>query len=286
MSTTQSTMDFFSTTESVDTALQRMLSVSAPPRTKSYTPISHKTVIERTAYILNKMNFETKKTIYRSSTDGLIAQAEYHINYGNDPEMGLMIAWQNSYNKQVSFKYAVGAHVFICANGMVSGDLGAYKRRHTGEADVEALGSIENYLSCAKGIFDQLVKDRDELKKVQYNKKDIAELMGRMYVEKEIITSTQLNIMKRELEKPTYDYGVDPMNAWAVYNYATHAFKEDTPKNWITRHKDLHNFFMNKETEFKFSPEEPKKQPQVFSMQQDVIQTDTSLITNDILDMF
>lgn len=268
-----------------DSALYKLLRVDVPGRTKSYTPIAHKTVIDHTKGVLAAMNFEVKKTIYRSSFDGLIGQAEYHINYGNDPEMGLMIAWQNSYNKQVSFKYAVGAHVFVCSNGIVSGDLASYKRRHTGEADTEALDSIQHYLSSAKSIFEQLVKDREALKKIQYSKKEVAELMGRMYVEREIINSTQLNIMKRELEKPSFDYGVDSMNAWAVYNHATHAFKEDTPKNWITRHKDLHNFFMITD-EKTTNAAEKIETPKTSIIETNVIQTDSSLITSDILDMF
>ena len=121
------------------TAMERMFGASLPEKTDSYTPIAHKVIDESTRVILKEMNFNLSNVIYRSSTDGMVAQAEYHINYGDDPEMGLMIAWQNSYNKLVSFKYAIGAHVMVCSNGCVAGDLGAYKRKHTGTADVEAL---------------------------------------------------------------------------------------------------------------------------------------------------
>lgn len=230
-------------TEAVDSALHKLVNAPVPPKTDSYTPISHSKIITNTLETLEGYNFKVKTARYRSSADGLIGSGEYHIEYGADPEMGLMLAWQNSYNKQVTFKYAIGAHVFVCANGMVAGDLAAYKRKHTGTADEEALGYIHGYIGDAAKIFGKLIEDREMLKKHNLTLGGAAEMMGRMFICNQIITSTHLNIIKREIENPTYEYGVGPLNAWALYNYATHAFKEDSPRNWIKRHTDLHKFF-------------------------------------------
>ncbi len=234
-------------------AWERMTVAPLPERTESYTPIAHGIIDLKTKEVLKSMDFKISNTYYRTSSDGLVAQAEYHLEYGNDPEMGLMVAWQNSYNKAVSFKYAVGAHVYVCANGCVAGDLGAYRRKHTGTADYESLEIIKTYLLAAKSIFDRLIKDKEHLKQINLSPRKMAELMGRMYIEKEIITSTQLNIMKREFEQPTHDYGVPVCNAWNLYNITTFAFKQENPKNWMKRHIDLHNFFND---EFKDVPTE------------------------------
>lgn len=224
-------------------AREILLKAPLPERTDTYTPIAHGQIMDQTQSSLQKLGFKVTHTHYRAAMDGNLGQAEYHLQYGNDPEMGLMVAWQNSYNKMASFKYAIGAHVFVCANGMVAGDLGAYKRKHTGEADHESVGMIETYLQDARVIFDRLVADREILKEKELNLRKMAELMGRMYVDEQIVNSTQLNIMKRELENPSYHYGVPVCNAWTLYNFATHAFKEDSPRNWLKRHKDLHSFF-------------------------------------------
>jgi hypothetical protein len=224
-------------------AREILLKAPLPPRTETYTPIAHGQIMAQTESSLKRLGFQVQHTQYRAAMNGDLGQAEYHLQYGTDPEMGLMVAWQNSYNKMASFKYAIGAHVFVCANGMVAGDLGAYKRKHTGEADHESVGMIEYYLQDAKVIFDRLVADREVLKEKTLNLRKMAELMGRMYVDEQIINSTQLNIMKRELENPSYHYGVPVCNAWSLYNFATHAFKEDSPRNWLRRHNELHNFF-------------------------------------------
>ena len=239
---TQSKLDFDVETYN-SKALGQLLSAPVPDKTDSYTPIPHKAIIQNTGDVLINLGFKIKKTIYRSSLDGFVGQGEYHLQYGDDNEMNLMVAWQNSYNKLISFKYAVGAHVIVCSNGVVAGDLGAYRRKHTGDADQEAFGKMESYLGEAASIFDQLVKDREQLKRIDLSPRQMAEMMGRMFIQEQIITSTQINIMKRELEKPTYDYGVPVENAWSLYNYATHAFKEDSPRNWLKRHIDLHKFF-------------------------------------------
>lgn len=224
-------------------AMETLFKAPLPAKTDSYTPIAHEVIDQKTRDILKDMGFTLQTSRYNSSTDGLLGQCQYNIQYGNDTEMGLMVAWQNSYNKLVSFKYAVGAYVMVCSNGMVAGDLGAYKRKHTGTADLEAFEIMRNYLYSAKSIFEKLIADRDHLKKIDLHPSEMAGIMGKMFIHNEIITSTQINIMKREMQNPTYDYGVSKYNAWALYNYATHAFKEDSPRSWMKRHVDLHEFF-------------------------------------------
>lgn len=279
------------------TAYTRMVEAPLPEKTDSYTPIGHSDIDESTKRILREMGFHTSQIIYRSSTDGLVGQGEYHLQYGGDTEMGLMVAWQNSYNKAVSFKYAVGAHVFVCANGVVSGDLGAYRRKHTGYADLDAGAHMRKYLYGAKQIFDKLIQDREFLKNIKLSRKDAAQMIGRMFIEKKIITSTQLNIIKRELDKPTHEYSADPESAWALYNHATYAFKEDNPRNWMKRHIDLHEFFGES---FSMTPDEEihYEQPQLFTTdpdeEDDDFVTETEHVpaaghtesSDDLLDMF
>jgi hypothetical protein len=293
MSVQQQTLFTGTPTFSDLSAREILLNASLPPRTETYTPIAHGKIMQQTETSLKNMGFQVQHTHYRAAMNGDLGQAEYHLQYGNDPEMGLMVAWQNSYNKMASFKYAIGAHVFVCANGMVAGDLGAYKRKHTGEADFESVGMIENYLQEAKSIFERLITDREILKEKTLNLRKMAELMGRMYVDEQIINSTQLNIMKRELESPTYHYGVPVCNAWSLYNFATHAFKEDSPRNWLRRHNELHNFFASEFGLKEYSTPAMETTTESFTsvpvIETPVVQENIILSTttyDDIMDMF
>ena len=68
----------------------------------------------------------------------------------------MMFAWSNSYYKSTRFQCGIGAYVFICGNGMVSGDLASYARKHTGNADQEAFNHIMSQVKHADKHFAKL----------------------------------------------------------------------------------------------------------------------------------
>ena len=71
-----------------------------------------------------------------------------------------------------------------------------------------------------------------------------SELLGRLFVEEKLIDSQQIGIVKSEIEKPSFNYGVDPDTAWMFYNNVTHAFKQTHPRNWMNYQSKFHKFMM------------------------------------------
>lgn len=219
--------------------------VNLPQHGKSYTVIPHGHAIDETHKALLSAGFKLKSEQYKTTLDGQIAQGIYHLEYGNDPDMGLMFAWSNSYNKSMRFKCAVGGHVFICMNGVVKGDLSSYVRKHTGSALYEATVHINEQISKAKQYFSTLVHDKEILKNVILKPSDKGTILGRLYAEQEILTLTQVGIVKRELDKPSHNYNCDPNSAWAMYNHVTLALKESHPISYLQDHEVLHRFFID-----------------------------------------
>lgn len=219
--------------------------VTLPQHGKTYTVIPHGDIIDESHKALNAAGFLVKSTQYKTTLDGQVAQGVYHLEYGNDPDMGLMFAWSNSYNKSMRFKCAVGAHVFVCMNGVVRGDMSSYVRKHTGSALYEATNHITEQISKAKQYFDVLVQDKELLKDVQLTAADKGTILGRLFAEQEILTLTQVGIVKRELDKPSFNYGCSPDSAWAMYNYVTVALKESHPLTYLQDHERLHQFFID-----------------------------------------
>ena len=80
------------------------------------------------------------------------------------------------------------------------------------------------------------------MKQVQITKRTKAELVGRMMLEEQFITSTQLSIISRELKAPTHDYNAKD-SLWELYNYTTFAMKETHPSQWMESHIKAHKFF-------------------------------------------
>jgi hypothetical protein len=242
---TITTIDLETPTVVIDTNLESLLSAEVPLKTKSYSPIPHRQVIDMTYELLDKNGFSITKGTYRSGSAGKTGQANYLINHGTDPEMGLMVAWQNSYDKSMSFKFAIGAEVFICSNGMVRGDLGAYRRKHTGGAYSEATDQIRFFVERAEEHYAALVEAKQKLKTIECSRKWASELLGRLFVEEDILNTEQMSVVKKQLEKPSFDYGTDNATAWDMYNHVTHALKTSHPSQWMKNHAVSHDFFVN-----------------------------------------
>jgi len=224
---------------------QHIRNAALPTHGKRYTVIPHGYIIDETRKELQNAGFVINQELYKTSLDGQVAQGVYHLNYGTDQDMGLMFAWSNSYNKMMRFKCAVGAQVFICMNGVVSGDLANYKRKHTGSALIDVTNSIQFQITHAKEYYNNLVADKELLKQVQLSKSEQGSVVGRLLIEQEILTLTQVGMVQREIEKPTHQYSTNPDSAWDLYNHITLALKDSHPLSYLSDHQKVHNFFVN-----------------------------------------
>lgn len=225
---------------------QRLRAIALPDHGKQYAVIPHGDIIDETKNQLKALGFEIDEELYKTSLDGQIAQGVYHLKYGDDADMGLMFAWSNSYNKQQKFKCAAGAQVFICMNGVVSGDISNFKRKHIGKnAMQDVVTSIQDQISNAKTYFDNLVADKKMLKNVILTPRDKGRILGELFANDEILTLTQVGIVKREIDKPTHIYNADINSAWTMYNHITYALKESHPGHYIDDHQKVHQYFVN-----------------------------------------
>jgi hypothetical protein len=239
--------------------------VELPQHGKTYSVIPHGHAIDETKKALLTAGFLIKSEQYRTTLDGQVAQGVYHLEYGNDPDMGLMFAWSNSYNKSMRFKCAVGGHVFVCMNGMVRGDMSSFVRKHTGSALYEATQHINDQITNARNHFSTLVEDKESLKDVLLTPREKGTILGRLFAEQEILTLTQVGIVKREMDKPSFNYNCDPNSAWAMYNHVTVALKESHPNTYLQDHEVLHDFFINQYGQLQASSISNSKQDEEFT---------------------
>ena len=231
-------------TENYNTTKQLILAAEIPAQTRTYKPVSHGQLIDLTMDGIQKAGFVLDRETYTATTNGQIANGRFTIKNVIDSEMQLEIGWQNSYNKQLTLKFALGTRIMICQNGCVSGDYGAFKKKHVGEIQSFTPNAISEYIKAAGESFRTIQFQRDQMKQVEVTKRTKAELIGRMMLEEQFITSTQLNIISRELTSPTHDYGA-PDSLWELYNYTTFAMKETHPANWMSSHIKAHSFFVD-----------------------------------------
>ena len=219
-----------------------LVAAPLPNHGKTYTVIPHKDVIETTKALLDNNGFRITKELYRANMNAKVAQGVYHLASTKDEEMGMMFAWTNSYDKSTRFQCAVGAFVNVCSNGMLCGDMANYARKHTGKADHDIHAQISSQIKSADKYFDKLIDDKNQMRKIFLPKKQQAELVGRLFLDEEIIDASQVSVIKAEMKDPSYHYSADLNNAWTFYNHVTHSFKKSHPRTWMSDQVKFHEF--------------------------------------------
>lgn len=228
-----------------ETTEEKIIRTPLPTHGGKYAVIPHGVIITKVQEELHKAGFEINKAYYKSTITGDIAKGVYHLNYHTDPDMSLMFAWSNSYDKTQKFKCSVGSYVIVCDNNMIQGDLGNAVRKHMGTAKDDAFLFIESQISHAAEHYENLVQYKNHLKKITLSRATQAGIVGRLYVDDELLTLTQVGVVKREMEKQTTIYDSNPNSCWSFYNHLTCALKDSHPTTWLTDHAKLTAFFVN-----------------------------------------
>jgi hypothetical protein len=223
------------------TTKANLISVPLPNHGTTYTVISHQFVIDYAYQALANAGFGIVDEEYRCTADGQIAQGIYKLNFNNDPELSMMFAWTNSYNKQVKFKCVVGAYINNSGSVMMSGEVGSWVRKHTGTADTEVKDTIDDYISNAYMYYNQLCADKAAMEVVTLNKRKQSQLLGVLFAEYEILTTEQASMIRDQMKRPLQVFA-NTDSLWAFYNFVTNALQTSHPKTWMEDQRILHYF--------------------------------------------
>lgn len=228
-----------------DVTKDYLVNVPLPVHGNTYTVISHQSIIDYAYAELANHGFGIVKEEYRCTQDGQIAQGIYRLHHQSDPELALMFAWTNSYNKQIKFKCATGAYVDANSTVMLGGEVGSYTRKHTGTADADTIASMQAQITNAQMYYNMLAQDKDIMKGIPLTKKKQAELLGVLFADHEVLTTEQASIIRQQMTKPTYFYNGGKDTLWAFYNHVTVAFQNSHPRTWMEDQRILHWFISN-----------------------------------------
>jgi len=226
------------------TATRALLeSVSLPQHGGRYTVISHKFIIDTAMTELANAGFVVEQELYKCSIDGNVATGVYQIKHDQDSELGMVFTWANSYDKTMRFKCAVGAFVKCSGNLILKREMGTWDRKHTGSADIEAHDNIKFQISNATISFARILQDKAKMKTITVNNETKGSILGRLYFEKELLSSEQLNTIKTQFKVPKYDYNSDVDSLWNFYNHISYSLQRAHPKTWMDQQR-LTNWFL------------------------------------------
>lgn len=228
-------------------SLIRALQAPIPARTDTYTPIPHSDFLSSLQTKLDTAGYNiTSRRIYinglATKLVGFIDIEDRNNPYRDDFGFRMMMGFKNSYDKSMVAGLAIGATVFICSNGVVSGDLITFRRKHTGTVQEELNEKIDLGISLMGTSFQRLISDAEIMRNYEISPKQKAEILGVMYFEEEIVSPTQLSVIKREIKHS--EHFREP-NLWSLYNNVTEALKTSHPMRLIDDHIRLHDFMSN-----------------------------------------
>ena len=216
-------------------------SVALPNHGGRYTPISHKSIIDKVHEELAKRGFNVESELYRASIGGSVANGIYILDQGTDPDMKMMFIWGNSYDKSMRFKCGVGVYIPKTGNYIFAGDLSSYARKHTGKADEEAIQMIQTQLNMANVHYAELLESRDILINQTASLRIYSELVGQMFIEKQCLNKEQTSAVRDSLiGKVVLFDNLTSSNAWNFYNCVANALRMSHPKNWFEDQSECH----------------------------------------------
>jgi hypothetical protein len=226
--------------QAVLSPIEIITNADVPKQTRTYTPISHTDLINEVKEKLDKANLKIKNEYYSENRSGQQMFGNFTVTA--DDEMDMNIGFRNSYDKSMQMGLVAGTRVIVCSNLMFKGDFRTMMM-HRGEIAAEVSKEVEAAVKSLEKNYSAIRKDSDSLKSVCVDKHKTAELVGEMLLYENLITSTQLKIIKNEL---VLKENFSDETMWDIYNHTTEALKTCPVSNIVDNHIGVHQYFMSK----------------------------------------
>lgn len=218
-----------------------LLSFSIPDSTISYCPVSNLEILDTTLEQFDKNGFSIKSEFHKCDGSRNKFVGGFIIS-GGSKDADLMFGYKNSYDRSMSAAFALGASIIVCSNSVVTGEVSLI-RRHTGKANNDMIYGISEGIKRLGENFLNMEKQLEVMKNIEISKRIAAEIIGRLFLEEEIVTAHQLSILKGEYNLESFDYGITG-TLYNLYQDVTHSLKTSHPRNFLGDHIDAHKFFV------------------------------------------
>lgn len=210
--------------------LEKVKSVSAPAATKSWFPVKHIDVLERTQETLAGAGYSIEKATYALSHEDNRFFCTMDLTSPLMVGVALAVGVRNSTDKTFPLGFCAGSRVFICDNLAFSADL-LVKRKHTRHGERDFGNRIADAVSQL-ALFRK--EEERKLKAMCATEMTDDEALATMVraVEKQVISGQTIPKVLAEWRTPTFDYGTgDRPTAWKLFNCFTTVLGDYARKN-------------------------------------------------------
>lgn len=229
--------------------------VSVPQETETYMPVSHEQAVSKLLTKLSDAHFKITNERYDLSREGKICT----FNIGCDFDlpslqdvkgyyrkhdlmsMDYLFAGINSYDKSSRLAYASGTQVFVCANGMISGEI-KQLRKHTKYVFQDIDGMLDNIIREGEEAMRKNVEFSISAVSKMCTDNSVSSHLGRMVYKNRILNINEGTKVYKEYNKSlVFPKG----NYWSFYNACTEVLKITRPDQQMKKQKKIHTYFDN-----------------------------------------
>ena len=220
---------------------QNLILKRVPVETDTYSPVPNKEIFDTVDEQLYKRGLIISSENFITDLRGNKVIGYFDIMHPCSDEIGMRLAFRNSYDKSMTAAFVAGNNVWICENGMVSGEL-QFVRKHTGTVLSELKSAVVNSIEKLEERFAKATFQAEKMKSIEISKLEASKFYGQLFMYDKVLTISQLAIIQRELEKPSFKE-FEAENLWSIYNHGTFALKNSHPLNYIDSHVRYHTQF-------------------------------------------
>ena len=208
--------------------------IPVPGETDSYIPVSHYHLADKLLTVSQDLltDFVLVGESYAIARQGQQLFALLQFKRDNS-EIGLSVAFRNSYDRSMSVGLAIGASVFICDNLSLHGEIAVMKKHTKGVWNaLEDLAITTLYK--AQHNFEKVIADAERLKGIPTDNHDAFQLMGLLYGH-DIVSPRQLPVIREQWLRPSHEE-FNQRNKWNFFNAVTEALKSTPPVSIMEKH--------------------------------------------------
>jgi len=221
-------------------AEEKLNSVPLPEKEKRYVPISHNFLIENISTVFELSGHIIKEKKYKADMDGKIMSANFLFEGTPGSKSKPLLFFQNSYNKMVPVKMAVGLYEDDGSNLLIK-DF-RFSRKHTGTVKQELITGINELSAQFNDLTEKHIERIKVYKILKLNKEEIIELTGKI-IYNDILNLRMIpKLMKRI--KETFEETL-VINGWEFISLASNALRTLSSRQELTKKLEFYKLIQN-----------------------------------------
>lgn len=222
--------------------------IPVPDATRTYVPISTSLIFDTIDTLAYEKGFGIQKEIFDTKMKGQQQKMRFVFDTNSD-KFAFEIALMNSYNKTISLRAGAGSSASICWNLQIMAQY-RVQEKHVGNVRED----LYEFLKSSFEVKDIQIQNAqllwNKFDYVNLTQKEINELAGSLFFEQKLINSEQAMILRKELDKPSFQYDYNPESLNALYQHTTLAIQGEHPMTYLQTQQGVQSFFVDTYEQF------------------------------------